>query len=149
MTLTFTIPRPASLKNDRRNRVVPGRGIISFKTRETVRCFENIQDVCFAAMLEQLVDFDPGERAPWIPDDNVAVRMIHDVRNELLHVACEPCGPRPPKRVRSGRRCDLSNLADIVLDAMQRLAFQNDNQVTRLVMERVVDPATIGGPIEC
>ena len=67
-------------------------------------------------------------------DDEVCVRMVHDVASDVLHVRVYNMGPR--SRGRTGRKRDVVNMPELVLDALQGIAFTNDRQVGWLTVAR-------------
>jgi hypothetical protein len=73
----------------------------------------------------------PGVR---FGDRDVAVRMVAYPLKQRVEVTVTDAGPKP--KGSTGRRRDLHNLAEVILDALQGVAFENDNQVARLEMER-------------
>jgi len=76
---------------------------------------------------------------PLVENDDVAVTIRHLVRTEEVEVIVEPAGKPGKVDGKTGRKRDLANLADTILDALQGAAYSNDRQVARLTMERVLD----------
>lgn len=71
---------------------------------------------------------------PHFADRDVAVHIIHYARSDELEVCVIDRGPRP--KGFTGRRRDLHNTTDVLMDAMQGAVFANDNQVVELRMVR-------------
>jgi hypothetical protein len=122
----FVTPTPCTGKNSRRI-VKFGHKPALVKSKQALATALQVQQRCLWA-LRTLPH-------PLIPDDDVAVHMRHHVARDLFEVVVEPIGA--PPTVDNWRARDTGNLPDVVLDAMQDLVFANDNQVARLVVERV------------
>ena len=136
--IEFTIPVPPSLKNGK----VLGRQFgstkvtmrVSSAVRESMRL---VQHEAREAMLFSGVDECGEWKEPLFGDDDIGVDMVYHARRGELTVRVWSEGSRPPKF--SGRKRDLQNLQDGVLDALQGLLYANDNQVTKLTMQRRLD----------
>lgn len=79
------------------------------------------------------LEHELGDRC-YFDDHTVGVKLVHHARSDLIEVSVEDLGPR--RRPFSGRKRDLQNLLEVVLDAMQGPVYRNDNQVARIEMER-------------
>lgn len=73
---------------------------------------------------------------PHFGDNDVRVTITHHAREDEVDVLVEDLRPRPKKF--AGRRRDLANIAEVILDAMQGPVYANDNQVAELVMRRML-----------
>lgn len=73
---------------------------------------------------------------PRFADHDVGVVIAHHARSDLLEVSVEDLGPRP--KGFTGRKRDLANLLEVLLDAMQGPLYANDNQVTEIEMRRTL-----------
>lgn len=142
-SLRFVIPTPPSSKNARRARRLPTGLIIQYRPKEIVQATEAIQATAIAALKAQAPRCY-SERAPLLPDEDVEVVMVHNVRNDTLDVTVTKRGPCPSKsKGATGRKRDVVNLPELVLDAIQRIAYRNDNQVCDLrVWRNVGTPST-------
>ena len=135
--LRFEIPfAPASLKNSQRL----GR---TWSGKANVR--PSAQADAHKARLRDLLRtvLTPAELTSRFGDDDVAVRMLYHARTENLVVEVRSAGPRP--KGFAGRKRDLHNMADLVLDGLQLDrakffggAYDDDRQVVRLELERVL-----------
>jgi Holliday junction resolvase RusA-like endonuclease len=67
-------------------------------------------------------------------DNEVAVHVKYYPRTLETEVCISDMGPRPKKY--SGRRRDLQNVLEALLDALQGPILINDNQVSRITVER-------------
>lgn len=124
------IPTPATGKN-RRQLVYFGSRPAFIKSKEARTTEKQVRArILYAVQGCALPLFDD--------DDDVAVTVRHHVQRQLCEVIVERIGRKPD--VPYWRQRDVGNLPDVVLDAMQRVAFRNDNQVARLTVERVDSP---------
>lgn len=148
-SLRFCIPTPPSSKNMKKiGRAGDGRAII-YRDADVVRATREIQAIAFDALRRQAPKCI-AERRELLPDEDARVTMVHNVRNETLDVLVEKAGPAPSKRDgASGRKRDVVNLPELVLDAIQcpprflrGIAFKNDRQVTDLRVWRNVGTPT-------
>lgn len=135
--LQFTIPVPPSSKNSRKLRrsgakcpacKQPSGPVIMYRPSEVLEATAEIQAAAREAML------NCGYSKPLFPDDDVAVQMEHEVLQDVVHVTVSCLGPRP--KGRTGRKRDVVNVPELVLDALQGLAYANDNQVADLSVRR-------------
>lgn len=99
----------------------------SFPSKQAVASAKLVRAAAAQAMAET--------QHPGFGDDNVGVAFQHDVREEQLRVWIWSLGPRPAGK--TGRKRDLQNLQEVVLDAAQGVVFDDDNQVDWLLMQRV------------
>jgi len=79
----------------------------------------------------------PDSEEPLFGDDEIAVDITHHVEDHTCTVKVWSMGPRP-KVKRTGRKRDLQNCSEGILDGLQGLAFVNDNQVSLLHMKRAI-----------
>lgn len=149
--LRFTIERPPAKKNEKQARRVgtpcgscklPMGPVVQYDSHEVKKSVVQIQDVAVAALRTQQPECYRARRALLL-DEDVRVEMVHHVHAEALEVRIYNAGPKP--RGRTGRRNDVANLPEIVLDALQGIAFHNDNQVTRLEVMRSIDSSERNG----
>jgi hypothetical protein len=147
-SIRFVVATPPSSKNAQKMRVVPGgkKGLgipIRYRPRDVIDATEAIQAAAVAALRKQAPKCF-AERRPLIEDGDVSVQMVHNVANETLDVTVQLIGARP--KGTTGRRRDVVNLPELVLDAIQRIAYRNDNQVCDLrVWRNVGTPTTNPG----
>jgi Holliday junction resolvase RusA-like endonuclease len=127
--LTFTIPVPASTKNSRRL-IRRGRGITSLPSKKAVVSMRQIR----AAALEAAKDHERAEDGTVFGDQDIGVTIKHRVPDDTATVEVWSLGPRP--KGKTGRKRDLQNLQEGILDGLQGLAYIDDNQVTMLHMTR-------------
>ena len=73
-------------------------------------------------------------------DDDIGVDITHHVKDDTCTVKVWSIGPKP-KKGKTGRKRDLQNLQEGVLDTLQGLAFDDDRQVCLLQMKRVIEKA--------
>lgn len=78
-----------------------------------------------------------GEGRILWPDDELECRMTVHMRSKRVTCMVRSIGPRP--KGFTGRTRDVSNLPELILDAMQGSVFGNDNQVGRLTVVRELD----------
>jgi len=130
MQIEFTIPAPPSLKNN--VRIGRGRMRKAGNVRAAMRLIRQVASrAAIAAETDTVLD------VPTFGDDDIGVEMIHHAKSGELTVRVWSEGPRP--RRFTGRKRDLQNLQDGVLDALQGVLFANDNQVVSLTMQRRLD----------
>lgn len=147
-SMRFVIPTPPSSKNTQKMRVIPGgkKGLgipIRYRPSEVIEATEGIQRAAIGALRAQAPQCF-AERRPLFEDDDVAVSMVHNVWNETVDVVVSQIGSRG--KGRTGRRRDVVNLPELVLDAIQKIAYRNDNQVSDLrVWRNVGTPTTSPG----
>jgi len=120
------IDTPASGKNRRQLVWIGGKPRL-IKSKEANRTAKHTRSRAIKAMAKR--------DAPVHPTDDVEVVMRYYVAEERCTVSVRSLRPRP--KGRTGRKRDLSNLPDVVLDAIQGFAYANDNQVARLIVERI------------
>jgi len=145
VALRFVIATPPSSKNEQKMRVIPGgkRGLgipIRYRPAEVVEHVRQIQDAAVRALQRQAPRCY-AESRPLLEDDDARVEMVHNVHNETLDVLVRRIGD-PPKKGRTGRRRDVHNLPELVCDAIQRIAFRNDNQICDLRVWRNIGTPT-------
>lgn len=135
----FTIPFvPAALKNRPRLGRIRRRGRLVANIRPSKEAEIDKREL--RALLRREIG-GAGIREPMLGDRDVAVSIVHRVREGLVDVTVEDRGPRP--KGFTGRKRDLHNIAELVLDAMQEDRrrmygglYRNDNQVVELTMRR-------------
>lgn len=128
--IRFKIPTPASSKNSRMLVTIGGRP----------RSIKNAKARASAAdVIEAAANAMRMAAARRIDDDDVRVTIVYDVESETCAVEVASIGPRP--KGRTGRRRDVANLPEVVLDALQGIAYGNDNQVADLRVVRRAIPA--------
>ena len=127
--LTFTIPVPASTKNSRRL-IRRGKRVMSLPSKKAEVSMRQIR----AAAMEALRHYDVAPGETLFGDHDVGVVIKHDVPSDTAIVEVRSLGPRP--KGKTGRKRDLQNLQEGILDGLQGLAYVDDNQVTMLHMTR-------------
>lgn len=130
-TLTFTIPVPPSTKNSRRI-LKHGRRRIVAKSKAAMSAMRSIQDLAIQELHRRALRPPPFN--PLFGDDDVAVDITHNVEADTVTISVWSAGPRG--KGKTGRKRDLQNLQEGILDALQGILFENDNQVTELRMRR-------------
>ena len=138
--LVFTIPVPASSKNSRI--LVRGKSgrPMSLPSKAARKSAEEIKAAAIRALDEGVTNGKLTIRDDALSlfgDDDVGVSIDHHVEDDTVTVRVWSLGERP-KVKRTGRRRDLQNLQDGVLDHLQGIAFDDDRQVTMLHMKRVL-----------
>jgi Holliday junction resolvase RusA-like endonuclease len=73
----------------------------------------------------------------WWPTQDVAVTITYRPRQDVCTIEVIPMAER--RKGFSGRRRDIANLAEVILDALQGSVYTNDNQVARLQIIRDLD----------
>lgn len=151
-TLRFTVPTPPAAKNSRR---IFRTGAVCPKCRKpTGHLGSSMSDEARHArekIIEEAVDAlrrqAPqafSERRPLLPDEDVGVTVVHNVKNDTADVVIEKRGPKPAGKGPTGRRRDVTNVPELVLDAVQGIAYHNDNQVADLrVWRNVGEPSNL------
>jgi len=131
--LRFTIATPPSSKNEQKMRVIHGRRgkpiPIRYRTQEVLDHVEAIQNAAVLALQRQAPRCF-AENLPLLDDDDARVEMIHNVMNETVDVLVRRAGAR--QKGNTGKRRDVHNLPELICDAIQKIAFRNDNQVVDL-----------------
>lgn len=79
------------------------------------------------------LDFEISEK-PHFGKNSVRVVLEHHARTDICVVRVEDLGP-PPKGF-TGRKRDLANLLDVILDAMQGPVYANDNQCSEILLRK-------------
>lgn len=125
MRVSFVIPTPATGKNSKRL-VRFGNRPALIKSKEALETMADTRRRAITAVAANLL--------PLFGDDDVGVTVKHHVAANVCEVVIERLGP--PPNVPGWRKRDTPNLPDVVLDALQRIVYRNDNQVARLVVER-------------
>lgn len=115
-SLTFRFPVWQSKKNDTR----PGRGTIrsgirSRRHAEAIRLF--------------LAGVTVGREGPLFGSDDVSITMRHAFVDDTVEVVVRRLGAAAVVDGKTGRRRDLLNLWDTLCDALQGIAYNNDNQI--------------------
>ena len=120
--ITFTIDVPASKKN-RPMIWRPGQGTrpIIVPSKEAQRDEKAIKE-----LTERLA----GDAAPIFGDDDVVCSICYRASAGKVDVTFKRLRPRP--KGFTGRRRDISNIPDAILDGSQGAIYHNDNQVAEL-----------------
>lgn len=142
---------PLSMKNTQALGVVPcaPRGKqripwrpIRYVTHEARAQIEDIQARAVRALRVQAPHAFEQQR-PLLVDEDARVEMVHNVRNETYDVLIRHAGAKP--KGFTGRGRDVHNMPELVCDALQGIAYRNDNQVVDLrVWRNAGDPTTNG-----
>ena len=127
--LRFVIPVPASTKNSRRL-IRRGRGITSLPSKKAVVSMAQIR----TAALEAAEGHERAEDGTVFGDQDIGVTIKHRVADDTVLVEVWALGPRP--KGKTGRKRDLQNLQEGILDGLQSIAYPNDNQIVMLQMTR-------------
>jgi len=128
--LEFSVPVVASLKNSRKITFRRGR----IRTEKSDAAKASLDEVRVAA-LQQIRRISKGiGQGSLFGDDDVAVRVRYDADKELCHVRVQSMGPKPQGR--TGRSRDLQNLIEAICDGLNGIAWDDDRQVTVVVMRR-------------
>lgn len=129
VTFTFAVP-PPSKKNGMVQ--VPGRrGAVP--STKVLRAAEQAR----LLFLQAAAAAGAPTREPLWPEQDVAVRVTHRIGTDSVSFAFEALGDAKEVRGRTGRKRDLDNLTDAVFDALQGLAYGNDNQIALIIKERL------------
>lgn len=131
--ISFLIPTPASTKNSRRILKAGNGRMIVAKSSKAVQSIRSIKSAAVQVLQEHGW---AGVGTPFGSDD-LRVEIEHHVETECVMVTVSSLGPKPTKG-RTGRKRDLQNLQEGILDALQGLLYDNDNQVTELIMRRTL-----------
>lgn len=138
----FTIPfAVAALKNSQR---IGYRYVRGGSRRACIRPPEKAEEQI--PLVRDIVREVIGSRSHSVfGDDDVTIAIRYLALSEELRVHVESVGPRPEGGI-TGRRRDLHNMADLVLDVMQqdlRQAFggvyDDDRQVVELLLTRTLE----------
>ena len=130
----FEIPVPVSSKNSRiLTRDGSGRPR-SFPSRAARRSMEQIRSAAHQAVDKARKSGDFKDDGPLFGDDEVAVEVTHVVPTDKVTVKLRSLGPRI--KGKSGRRRDIQNCPEGVLDALEGIIYKNDNQVGALLVRR-------------
>lgn len=86
-----------------------------------------------------LVALAAARAARWkqLEDEEVELRIVWNV-GAGLELEVRSLGPRP-KAKRTGRARDAVGMLETIADALEGVAYRNDRQVARVVLERRVD----------
>ena len=87
-----------------------------------------------AAALEAAEDHERAPDGTLFGDQDIGVIIKHRVPDDTVLVEVWAMGDRP--KGKTGRKRDLQNLQEGILDGLQSIAYANDNQVVMLQMTR-------------
>ena len=104
---------------------------MSLPSKAARRSVEQIRSAAIQAMR----DHDLGERETLFEDDDVACDITHLVESDTCTVKIWSLGPKP--KGKTGRKRDLQNLQEGILDSLQKLVYDDDRQVCSLTMRRL------------
>lgn len=124
----FTCEAPASKKNRGSIIKVNGRPMI----------LPNKQALRDEAEIRGLLHDRYGGTAPRFADHDVEVEVVFEPRFNRAHVTVKAVRQRP--KGFTGRRRDLSNILEALCDALQGPLLTNDSQVSKITIERVLEP---------
>jgi hypothetical protein len=142
LALSFVIPTPPAAKNSRNVfRTGPtcpvckkrSGQIVSAMNDDAEKAVKTIRMESIAALKRQAPHAFEA-KAPLLPDEDVRLELVHHVASETCSVLVRRVAAKP-KGV-TGRRRDVVNLPEIVCDALQRVAFADDRQITQLQVWR-------------
>jgi len=105
---------------------------MSLPSKRAEVSMREIRDAAMQALREY--EMAPGETL--FGDDDIGVVIRHRVPDDTVVVEVWSLGPRP--KGKTGRKRDLQNLQEGILDCLQGLAYKDDNQVAMLHMHRDV-----------
>lgn len=150
LALHFVVPRPPAAKNSRRiYRTGPtcpacrkGSGHLGSSMSDEAR--KAVDDVKVQAIdaLRRQAPHAYEERRPLLLDDDVRLEIVHNVHADTVDVLARRAGPCP--KGTTGRKRDVVNVPELICDALQGIAFKNDNQVVDLRCFRNLGPNTHG-----
>ena len=91
----------------------------------------------------QLVALAAARAQDWklLEEDEVELRVVWNVEGGLA-LEVRSIGPKP-KAPRTGRSRDLVGMLETIADALQRVAYRDDAQIARVVLERHIPSAPI------
>lgn len=75
-------------------------------------------------------------RAPFFADDELAMDVKIHVPRQRTRIEIVSLGPRPPKRIASGRTKDIDNTLSTICDALNKVVYRDDSQIRRHCIER-------------
>ncbi|MCA8968811.1 MAG: RusA family crossover junction endodeoxyribonuclease [Planctomycetes bacterium] len=75
-------------------------------------------------------------RAPLFADDELAMDVKIHVPRQRTRIELVSLGPRPPKRIASGRQKDTDNTLSTICDALNKVVYRDDSQIRRHCIER-------------
>lgn len=120
----FEMPRPPCLKN--RRMVRNGR---SQKSGEQHKAIERVQVYGLEALDRLRLRMNPFR------DRDIAMRIRHHHRRDVIQVAVWSLGPKPSGP--NGRGSDLQNIPGVVCDGLNGILYDDDRQVVLMGLERV------------
>ena len=127
--LTFTTRRPQSLKNRRQLAVDPRTGRPQSRKNRKQQC--DMEEIRLAATVAARgMHRGPGSV---FGRDDIGFALQHNHRADTITMSIWSAGPEQKP---NGRKCDLPNLPEIPLDALEGIAFDNDRQVSRGLLRR-------------
>ena len=124
--ISFRVATPDSKKN--RGNIVRYGNRFSYRPNPVALAQEE--------RIREFLTYELWGECPQFGDRDVRVTIRHYAREDECEVVVEDLGPR--RKGFSGRRRDLSNVSEVLLDAMQGPVYENDNQVCELHMARVI-----------
>lgn len=80
--------------------------------------------------------YDDSGQAPFFGDHDVRCEIDYRARDGKIEVTFSDAGPRP--KGFTGRKRDLANIPEALLDALQRVLYVNDNQISELHLRRIL-----------
>lgn len=127
--IEFRLPAPDSKKN--RGAVIKVKGHYSIMPNPVAKKQERaLRDHLF---LELSLGLGTD---PHFGDHDVRVEVDYVPREDEVLVRVSDIQPRP--KGFTGRKRDLANLLEVILDAMQGPVYHNDNQVAEIAMQRIL-----------
>lgn len=124
--IRFTVAAPDSKKN--RGQIVRFDNRVSYRPNPVA--LEQEQAI------RDYLELRLGSERPHFDNHDVRVSVDYLPRSDELDVLVEDVRPKP--KGFTGRKRDLANLIEVLLDAMQGPVFANDNQVAEIWMARKV-----------
>ena len=116
----MTIPVPASKKNRQRIWRVKGKPFITMSAEAKIQQ-ETLHDYALFLLKGEVMPFG---------DDDISASIRYRARRKMIDVELRRMNPRP--KGFSGRQRDISNIPEVLLDALQGALYKNDNQISRL-----------------
>lgn len=152
--IRFKTAPPQSKKNSPKVITLPvykgGRRVLDRTGVPVVRASVQPNDVALAQEreLRGYLEFELGGDGPVFGHNDVKITVDYHARSDELVVTVEDLGPKPNGF--TGRKRDMPNFLDVVLDAMQGTVdkvnggrrpgpvYWNDSQVAELTMRRLL-----------
>ena len=83
--------------------------------------------------------FQRGAGPILFPTVDVELRGVWHAFSDTVDIEVRSTGREPKRGKNNGRGCDAVGMPELVCDALQRVVYANDSQISRLVWERHYD----------